>query len=127
MRTSSSPSTTGTGPGTTGPVYCPCEWIDCGDAGECDGPAENPEEREEAVDLWQFTNLIAENYSTGQKMVLAEIMWGLVYSDSVDSPPPQAVRNRARPAVAPQAARIQKRTTTLTSCQPWSRLRKMPP
>lgn len=39
------------------------------------------QEREEAVDLWQFTNLIAENYSTGQKMVLAEIMWGLVYSD----------------------------------------------
>lgn len=38
-------------------------------------------EREEAVDLWQFTNLIAENYTTGQKMVLAEIMWGLVYSD----------------------------------------------
>jgi uncharacterized tellurite resistance protein B-like protein len=37
--------------------------------------------RAEAVDLWQFTNLIAENYSTGQKMVLAEIMWGLVYSD----------------------------------------------
>jgi uncharacterized tellurite resistance protein B-like protein len=37
--------------------------------------------REEADDLWQFTNLIAENYSTGQKMVLAEIMWGLVYSD----------------------------------------------
>ena len=33
------------------------------------------------MDLWQFTNLIAENYSTGQKMVLAEIMWGLVYSD----------------------------------------------
>jgi len=39
------------------------------------------EAREEAIDLWQFTNLIAENYSTGQKMVLAEIMWGLVYSD----------------------------------------------
>ena len=37
--------------------------------------------RDEAVDLWQFTNLIAENYSMGQKMVLAEIMWGLVYSD----------------------------------------------
>jgi uncharacterized tellurite resistance protein B-like protein len=37
--------------------------------------------RDEAEDLWQFTNLIAENYSTGQKMVLAEIMWGLVYSD----------------------------------------------
>ena len=39
------------------------------------------EARDEAVDLWQFTNLIAENYSNGQKMVLAEIMWGLVYSD----------------------------------------------
>jgi uncharacterized tellurite resistance protein B-like protein len=39
------------------------------------------EERAQAVDLWQFTSLIAENYSIGQKMVLAEIMWGLVYSD----------------------------------------------
>lgn len=37
--------------------------------------------RAEAVDLWQFTSLIREHYSTGQKMVLAEIMWGLVYSD----------------------------------------------
>lgn len=39
------------------------------------------EARSQAVDLWQFTNLIAESYSIGQKMVLAEIMWGLVYSD----------------------------------------------
>jgi len=39
------------------------------------------EARAESVDLWQFTNLIAENYSLGQKMVLAEIMWGLVYAD----------------------------------------------
>lgn len=39
------------------------------------------EARANAVDLWQFTSLIAENYSLGQKMVLAEIMWGLVYSD----------------------------------------------
>ena len=38
-------------------------------------------ERAQAVDLWQFTKLIADNYSTGQKMVLAEIMWGLVYAD----------------------------------------------
>jgi len=38
-------------------------------------------ERAQAVDLWQFTNLVAESYSIGQKMVLAEIMWGLVYSD----------------------------------------------
>ncbi|RMH13724.1 MAG: TerB family tellurite resistance protein [Gemmatimonadetes bacterium] len=37
--------------------------------------------RAEAHDLWQFTRLIKENYSLGQKMVLAEIMWGLVYSD----------------------------------------------
>lgn len=39
------------------------------------------EERSQAVDLWQFTNLIAESYSVGQKMVLAEIMWGVVYAD----------------------------------------------
>ena len=39
------------------------------------------QERRQAVDLWQFTNLIADQYSLGQKTVLAEIMWGLVYSD----------------------------------------------
>ena len=39
------------------------------------------EARRGAVDLWQFTSLIRENYSTGQKMVLAEIMWGLVFAD----------------------------------------------
>jgi uncharacterized tellurite resistance protein B-like protein len=39
------------------------------------------EERAQAVDLWQFTKLINENYSPGQKMVLAEVMWGLVYAD----------------------------------------------
>ncbi len=39
------------------------------------------QERAQAIDLWQFTNLIAENYSMGQKMVLAEIMWGLAYAD----------------------------------------------
>jgi len=39
------------------------------------------EQRTRAVDLWSFTNLIAENYSLGQKMVLAEAMWGLVFSD----------------------------------------------
>lgn len=38
-------------------------------------------ERVQAVDLWQFTKLISDSYSTGQKMVLAEIMWGLVYAD----------------------------------------------
>jgi uncharacterized tellurite resistance protein B-like protein len=39
------------------------------------------EQRTQAVDLWSFTNLIADNYSLGQKMVLAEAMWGLVFSD----------------------------------------------
>lgn len=38
-------------------------------------------ERARAVDLWQFTTLIRQHYSLGQKMVLAETMWGLVYSD----------------------------------------------
>jgi len=52
------------------------------DAAEAEKLIELAEEaRKDSVDLWQFTNLIAENYSLGQKMVLAEIMWGLVYSD----------------------------------------------
>jgi len=38
-------------------------------------------ERAEANDLYQFTRLIRENYSLGQKMVLAEVMWGLVFAD----------------------------------------------
>ena len=38
-------------------------------------------EREKAVDLFQFTRLIDEHFSLGQKMVLAEAMWGLVYAD----------------------------------------------
>lgn len=37
--------------------------------------------RSDANDLYQFTRLIRENYSLGQKMVLAEIMWGLVFAD----------------------------------------------
>jgi uncharacterized tellurite resistance protein B-like protein len=38
-------------------------------------------EREQATDLWQFTSLINENYSRGQKVVLLEVMWGLVFAD----------------------------------------------
>jgi uncharacterized tellurite resistance protein B-like protein len=41
------------------------------------------EENRRAVDHFQFTRLIAENYDLGQKMVLAEIMWGLVTSDGM--------------------------------------------
>ena len=37
--------------------------------------------RASAVDLWQFTKLIKQNYSLAQKMVLVEVMWGLVYAD----------------------------------------------
>lgn len=37
--------------------------------------------RQQAPDLWQFTTLIREHYSLGQKMVLVEIMWGLVFAD----------------------------------------------
>lgn len=52
------------------------------DAADADRLLELAEQaRTDAVDLWQFTNLIAESYSVGQKVVLAEIMWGLVYSD----------------------------------------------
>ena len=39
------------------------------------------QQRASATDLWQFTRLIKDNYSLGQKMVLAEIMWGLLYAD----------------------------------------------
>ncbi len=37
--------------------------------------------REDAVDLFQFTRLISEHYDLGQKMVLAEVMWGVVIAD----------------------------------------------
>ncbi len=37
--------------------------------------------RDEAVDLFQFTRLISEHYDLGQKMVLAEVMWGVVIAD----------------------------------------------
>jgi len=39
------------------------------------------DERRRSVDLWGFTNLINASYSTGQKMVLAEAMWGIVLAD----------------------------------------------
>jgi uncharacterized tellurite resistance protein B-like protein len=37
--------------------------------------------RARAPDLWEFTTLIRKHYSVGQKMVLAEIMWGVVFAD----------------------------------------------
>jgi len=38
-------------------------------------------ERESAIDLYQFTNLVRNSYDLGQKTVLAEVMWGLIMSD----------------------------------------------
>lgn len=49
------------------------------DAHELISAAED--ERRESVDLWAFTALVREHYSVGQKMVLAEAMWGLVLAD----------------------------------------------
>jgi uncharacterized tellurite resistance protein B-like protein len=38
-------------------------------------------ERRNAVDHFKFTALLQGSFDTGQKMVLAEIMWGLVLAD----------------------------------------------
>jgi len=39
------------------------------------------QERAAAIDLYQFTSLIRDNYDLGQKTLLAEIMWGVVLAD----------------------------------------------
>jgi uncharacterized tellurite resistance protein B-like protein len=38
-------------------------------------------ERAQSLDHFQFTRLIAGQYDLGQKMVLAEIMWGVILAD----------------------------------------------
>ncbi len=38
-------------------------------------------ERHDAVDHFKFTSQLQRGYDTGQKMVLAEIMWGIVLAD----------------------------------------------
>lgn len=38
-------------------------------------------ERVAAVDLYQFTSLITNQYDEGQRLLLAEIMWRVVYAD----------------------------------------------
>jgi uncharacterized tellurite resistance protein B-like protein len=38
-------------------------------------------ERAKSVDYFHYTSTLRQNYSLGQKMVLAEIMWGLVLAD----------------------------------------------
>lgn len=37
--------------------------------------------RAQAVDQFHFTQLITEQYDLGQKMVLAEVMWGVILAD----------------------------------------------
>lgn len=39
------------------------------------------DERRKAVDHFQYTRVIREHYDLGQKMVLAEVLWGLVLAD----------------------------------------------
>ena len=41
------------------------------------------EERRESVDLYQFTKLVAENFSREQRLRLIEVIWGIVYADGV--------------------------------------------
>ena len=38
-------------------------------------------ERSQSLDHFQFTRLIASEYDLGQKMVLAEVMWGMILAD----------------------------------------------
>ncbi len=38
-------------------------------------------ERAQSLDHFQFTRLIASQYDLGQKMVLAEVMWGVILAD----------------------------------------------
>ena len=38
-------------------------------------------ERQHSIDHFQFTRLINEQFDLGQKMVLAEVMWGVILAD----------------------------------------------
>lgn len=38
-------------------------------------------ERRQSLDHFQFTRLITAQYDLGQKMVLAEVMWGMILAD----------------------------------------------
>ncbi len=38
-------------------------------------------ERQEAVDHYQFARTITQQYDLGQRMVLAEVMWGVILAD----------------------------------------------
>lgn len=38
-------------------------------------------ERKESLDLWQFTNLINQNYSRDEKLHIVETLWSVIYTD----------------------------------------------
>lgn len=38
-------------------------------------------ERANAIDHFRYTNILQQHFDVGQKMVLAEVMWGLVLAD----------------------------------------------
>jgi uncharacterized tellurite resistance protein B-like protein len=38
-------------------------------------------EREESIDLWQYTNLINKNYSKEEKKRIVEAAWQIIYAD----------------------------------------------
>ena len=38
-------------------------------------------ERDQAVDHYQFARIITQHYDLGQRMVLAEVMWGVILAD----------------------------------------------
>ena len=37
--------------------------------------------RKKSIDLWEFTHLINENYSTEKKVKIVEAAWGVIYAD----------------------------------------------
>lgn len=39
------------------------------------------EELKQSIDLWQFTHLINQNYSTEEKIRIIEMVWKIVYAD----------------------------------------------
>ncbi|MFH2012622.1 MAG: TerB family tellurite resistance protein [Pseudomonadota bacterium] len=39
------------------------------------------EELKQSIDLWQFTNLINQNYSTEEKIHIIEMIWKIIYTD----------------------------------------------
>lgn len=43
--------------------------------------AEAKQELDESVDLWQFANLINENYSIAERIEIVETLWRIVYVD----------------------------------------------